>query len=94
MMVKAERFRNALSAVLGRGAVSWSSSAPSVVGVLTRMREASMAANFLSGSPPTVVYSSPLDRALQTAQIITLQLDLPMAIDERLADQHYRQANR
>lgn len=55
--------------------------------------QASMAASFLSGSPPTVVYASPLDRALQTAQIITSQLDLPMAIDERLAEHRRDETN-
>ena len=55
--------------------------------------QASMAASFLSGSPPTVVYTSPLDRALQTAQIITAQLDLPMAIDERLAEHRDDETN-
>ena len=48
--------------------------------------QAAMAADFLVGSPPTVVYTSPLDRALQTTQIITARLGAPMAIDERLAE--------
>jgi len=55
--------------------------------------QVSMAASFLSGSPPTVVYASPLDRALQTAQIITAQLGLPMAIDERLAEHRRDETN-
>lgn len=50
--------------------------------------QAAMAANFLTGSPPSVVYASPLDRAMQTAQIITTQLGVPLAIDERLAEHH------
>jgi broad specificity phosphatase PhoE len=45
-----------------------------------------MVADFLASSPPTVVYTSPLDRALQTTQIITARLGAPMAIDERLAE--------
>jgi broad specificity phosphatase PhoE len=48
--------------------------------------QAAMAANFLAGNPPMVVYTSPLDRALQTAQIIAAQLGVPLAIDERLAE--------
>ncbi len=48
--------------------------------------QAAMAANFLTPHPPTVIYTSPLDRALQTAQIISAQLGVPLAIDERLAE--------
>ena len=48
--------------------------------------QAAMAANFLTAHPPTVIYTSPLDRALQTAQIISAQLGVPLAIDERLAE--------
>ncbi len=48
--------------------------------------QAMMTANFLQNSPPEVVYTSPLERALQTAQIIAGQLDIPLAIDERLAE--------
>jgi broad specificity phosphatase PhoE len=48
--------------------------------------QAAMAANFLVGCPPSVIYASPLDRTLQTAQIIAARLDVPVAIDERLAE--------
>jgi broad specificity phosphatase PhoE len=48
--------------------------------------QTAMAANFLAGKPPIVVYTSPLDRAMQTAQIISTQLGVPLAIDERLAE--------
>ena len=48
--------------------------------------QAAMAANFLTSHSPTVIYTSPLDRTLQTAQIIAAQLDVPVAIDERLAE--------
>jgi broad specificity phosphatase PhoE len=48
--------------------------------------QAAMAANFLAGSPPAVLYTSPLDRTLQTAQIISARLGAPVAIDERLAE--------
>ena len=48
--------------------------------------QAAMAASFLVSSPPTVIYTSPLDRALQTAQIMALQLGVPLVIDERLAE--------
>ena len=48
--------------------------------------QAAMAANFLTSNPPTVIYTSPLDRALQTAHIIAAQLGVPLAIDERLAE--------
>jgi broad specificity phosphatase PhoE len=48
--------------------------------------QAAMAANFLTPHPPTVIYTSPLDRSLQTAQIISTQLSVPLAIDERLAE--------
>ena len=48
--------------------------------------QAAMAASFLTSNPPTVIYTSPLDRALQTAQIIAAQLGVPLAIDERLAE--------
>jgi broad specificity phosphatase PhoE len=45
--------------------------------------QAAMVASFLVSSPPTVIYTSPLDRALQTAQIMALQLGVPLVIDER-----------
>ena len=48
--------------------------------------QAAMAANFLAGSPPTIIYVSPLDRTMQTAQIIAAQLGVPVSIDERLAE--------
>jgi broad specificity phosphatase PhoE len=48
--------------------------------------QAAMAANFLVGSLPAVIYASPLDRTMQTAQIIAAQLGVPVAIDERLAE--------
>ncbi len=48
--------------------------------------QAAMAADFLVSHPPMVVYTSPLDRALQTAQIIASKLGGPLAIDERLAE--------
>jgi broad specificity phosphatase PhoE len=48
--------------------------------------QAAMAASFLAGHPPSVIYASPLDRAVQTAQIIVAQLGTPLAIDERLAE--------
>ena len=48
--------------------------------------QAAMAADFLTSHSPTVIYTSPLDRALQTAQIMAAQLDVPVAIDERLAE--------
>ncbi len=49
--------------------------------------QAAMAAHFIQSAPPLVVYTSPLERAVQTAQIIAAQLDVPLAIDERLAEQ-------
>ncbi len=52
--------------------------------------QAAMAASFIVSHPPTVIYTSPLDRAMQTAQIISEQLGVPLAIDERLAE-HRRQ---
>ena len=48
--------------------------------------QAAMAADFLTSNPPMVIYTSPLDRAMQTAQIIAAQLGVPLAIDERLAE--------
>jgi broad specificity phosphatase PhoE len=48
--------------------------------------QAAMAADFLAGHPPTVIYASPLDRALQTGQIVAARLGVPLAIDERLAE--------
>ena len=48
--------------------------------------QAAMAANFLASHPPMVIYTSPLDRAQQTAQIISAQLGVPLATDERLAE--------
>ena len=55
--------------------------------------QAAMAASFLAGNLPTVIYTSPLERALQTAQIIVAQLGVPMAIDERLAEHRRDEAN-
>ena len=54
--------------------------------------QAAMAASFLAGNPPTVVYTSPLDRAIQTAQIMAAQLGVPLAIDERLAEHRREEA--
>ena len=48
--------------------------------------QAAMAADFLANHPPTIIYTSPLDRAWQTAQIIATRLGVPLAIDERLAE--------
>jgi broad specificity phosphatase PhoE len=53
--------------------------------------QAAMAASFLAGNPLTVVYTSPLDRAMQTAQIIAAQLGVPLAIDERLAEHRHEE---
>ncbi len=49
-------------------------------------RQALMVASFLHNHPPLVIYTSPLDRALQTAQIIAAQLGAPLALDERIAE--------
>jgi broad specificity phosphatase PhoE len=52
--------------------------------------QAAMAASWLASAcashPPAVVYTSPLDRTMQTAQVITAQLGVPLALDERLAE--------
>lgn len=48
--------------------------------------QALLAASFLHSRPPLVIYTSPLERAVQTAQIIAGQLDVPLALDERLAE--------
>lgn len=77
--------RHAEPAAWGDGSVRYD--APPGPPLSTEGRaQAAMAADFLVGSPPTVVYTSPLDRALQTTQIITARLGAPMAIDERLAE--------
>ena len=47
---------------------------------------AKAAADFLAGRDIIVLRSSPLDRAVQTAEPIAAQLGLPMEIDERLIE--------
>src|SRR6266699_1168890 len=47
---------------------------------------AKAAADFLAGRDITVLRSSPLDRAVQTAEPIAAQLGLPIEIDERLIE--------
>lgn len=55
--------------------------------------QAQMVASFLQSNPPLIVYTSPLDRALQTAHIIATQLDVPLALDERLAEHRRHETN-
>lgn len=55
--------------------------------------QAQMVASFLQSNPPLIVYTSPLDRALQTAHIIAAQLDVPLALDERLAEHRRHETN-
>jgi broad specificity phosphatase PhoE len=47
---------------------------------------AKAAAEFMAGRDVTVLRSSPLDRAVQTAEPIAAQLGLPIEIDERLIE--------
>ena len=47
---------------------------------------AKAAADFMAGRDVTVLRSSPLDRAVQTAEPIAAQLGLPIEIDERLIE--------
>src|SRR5215475_7857950 len=47
---------------------------------------AKAAADFLAGRDVTVLRSSPLERAIQTAEPISAQLGLPIEIDERLIE--------
>ncbi len=47
---------------------------------------AKAAADFLAGRDITVLRSSPLDRAVQTAEPIAAQLGLPIEIDDRLIE--------
>ena len=47
---------------------------------------AKAAAGFMAGRDITVLRSSPLDRAVQTAEPIAAQLGLPIEIDERLIE--------
>jgi broad specificity phosphatase PhoE len=47
---------------------------------------AKAAADFLAGRDITVLRSSPLDRAVQTAEPIAAQIGLPIEIDERLIE--------
>jgi broad specificity phosphatase PhoE len=47
---------------------------------------AKAAAGFMAGRDVTVLRSSPLDRAVQTAEPIAAQLGLPVEIDERLIE--------
>jgi broad specificity phosphatase PhoE len=49
-------------------------------------RMAKAAADFLAGRDVTVLRSSPLERAIQTAEPIAEQLGLPIEIDERLIE--------
>jgi broad specificity phosphatase PhoE len=47
---------------------------------------AKAAADFLAGRDVTVLRSSPLDRALETAEPIAAQFDLEVVVDERLIE--------
>jgi len=47
---------------------------------------AKRAADFLAGRDVTILRSSPLERAIQTAEPIAAQLGLPIEIDERLIE--------
>src|ERR1700691_6531692 len=47
---------------------------------------AKAAADFLAGRDVTVLRSSPLERARQTAEPIAAQLGLPVEVDERLIE--------
>src|ERR1017187_1967214 len=47
---------------------------------------AKAAADFMAGRDVTVLRTSPLDRAVQTAEPIAAQLGLPVEIDERLIE--------
>ncbi len=47
---------------------------------------AKAAADFLAGRDVTVLRSSPLERAIQTAEPISAQLGLPIQVDERLIE--------
>ncbi len=48
--------------------------------------QAAMAANFLLSHMPATVYTSPLARALETGQILSAHLGLPLVVDERIAE--------
>jgi len=52
--------------------------------------QAALAADLLATAGasqlPAVIYTSPLDRTMQTAQVIAARLGVPLAIDERLAE--------
>ena len=50
------------------------------------IRQAETAAERLNGAAPTVIYSSPLQRAHTTAQIIADTLNLPIITDPRLQE--------
>jgi broad specificity phosphatase PhoE len=47
---------------------------------------AKAAADFLAGRDVTVLWSSPLDRALETAEPIAAELGLPVEVDDRLIE--------
>src|SRR6202142_2822993 len=47
---------------------------------------AKAAAGFLAGRDVTALYSSPLDRARETAEPLAAQFGLPVVIDERLVE--------
>src|SRR5262249_41370636 len=44
------------------------------------------AADFLAGGDVTVLRSSPLERALETAEPLAAQFGLPVVVDERLVE--------
>lgn len=47
---------------------------------------AKVAASFLSGRDVTALFSSPMDRALETAEPVAAQFGLQVAVDERLIE--------
>jgi broad specificity phosphatase PhoE len=56
------------------------------IGQLGRLQVAALVSRLVAAAPPTVVYTSPLPRAVQTASLVCERLGLEAVLDPRLTE--------